>query len=288
MMQTSSQVKGRLHLGFTYQPESQQSRLAVCEQQPPLQVIRSFALPQGGALVHLHNLSGGVLGGDRLELSVEVGPRAYAQLTTTSATRVYRSRPEAPMALQTNAIQVREGGLLEYLPDPLIPFAGARYQQQTRIDLAEDAGLFWWETVAPGREAHGEIFTYDQLQLGLSLFAGGRPIAIERLKLEPAVRLLRPPARLGPYRYFSSFYICRVGLEPARWSSLESSLQLLAQSLTQPGESIWGVSSLVAHGLLVRGLSRRGRLLPPGLLAFWRAAKLALYEQEAIMPRKIY
>src|SRR5579859_5341652 len=110
MTHTSQNVRGRLHLGFTYQPDSKHTSLALCEQQPPLQVIRAFSLPQGGALVHLHNLSGGVLGGDQLELSVEVGPHAYAQLTTTSATRVYRSHADAPMALQTNDIQVREIG----------------------------------------------------------------------------------------------------------------------------------------------------------------------------------
>jgi len=288
MTHTSQNVRGRLHLGFAYQLDSKHTSLALCEQQPPLQVIRAFSLPQGGALVHLHNLSGGVLGGDQLELSVEVGPHAYAQLTTTSATRVYRSHADAPMALQTNDIQVREGGLLEYLPDPLIPFAGARYQQLTHIDLAEDGGLFWWETVAPGREARGEIFDYNELHLGLSISVQGRPIAIERLKLEPAYRPLTSPARLGPYRYFCSFYICRAGLEPARWSSLERELQALAQTLTQPGETVWGVSNLVAHGLLIRGLSRQGRTLPPGLLACWRAAKLALYGQEALPPRKIY
>jgi urease accessory protein len=229
-----------------------------------------------------------VLGGDQLELSVEVGPCAYAQLTTTSATRVYRSRPAAPVAVQTNTIQVGEGGVLEYLPDPLIPFAGARYQQQTSIELARDAGLFWWETVAPGREARGEIFDYELLRLGLDISVQGKPIAIERFKLEPHSRSLTSPARLGAYRYFCSFYICRAGLEPARWLSLERELQDLAGTLNRPGEIQWGVSSLVAHGLLVRGLSRQGRTLPPGLLAFWRAAKLALYGQEAVAPRKIY
>lgn len=49
-------------------------------QDPPLKVVRAFALDQGrsGALVHLNNVSGGVLAGDRLVLDVEVeggGPR---------------------------------------------------------------------------------------------------------------------------------------------------------------------------------------------------------------------
>ena len=258
------------------------------EQQPPLKVIRAFPLPEGGALVHLHNLSGGVLGGDHLEINVELGPRAYAQLTSTSSTRLYRSTPDAPPATQTNLIQVGEAALLEYLPDPLIPFAGSHYHQRTHIELANDAGLFWWETIAPGREARGELFDYQQLHLGFDITARGKPLAIERIQLEPHQRRLPSLVRLGPYRYFSSFYICRVGLEAPYWSRLESELSLLAQQHSIAGEIIWGVSSLVAHGLVIKALSSQGRAITPGLLTFWRTARRALYGREALPPRKIY
>ena len=62
----ASKVRGSLRLAFHYDEALQQTRMKVCEQQPPLKVVRAFALPEGGALVHLHNLSGGVLGGDEL------------------------------------------------------------------------------------------------------------------------------------------------------------------------------------------------------------------------------
>jgi urease accessory protein len=281
-------VNGRLHLGFLYDRTARQSRLAVYEQQPPLKVIRAFPLPQGGALVHLHNLSGGVLGGDQLSLTVDVEAGAYAQLTSTSATRLYRSRPNMPAARQTSTIHVREGGLLEYLPDPLIPFAGSHYRQHTHIELAADAGLFWWETVAPGRRARDELFDYDLLHVGLDITTPRKPLAIERLKLEPQARPLSSLARLGPYHYFCSFYICRVGLEAARWSNLERTLSELAYELSHPGETCWAVSTLIAHGLVVRALSCQGRDIATGLLAFWQAAKQALYGQDAVPPRKIY
>jgi urease accessory protein len=284
----SSAVKGRLHLEFVYDRERQGTRLAVSEQQAPLQVIRAFPLDDGGALVHLHNLSGGVLGGDQLALSVEVGAGAYAQLTSTSATRVYRSRPEMLPAFQENTVLVQKGALLEYLPDPLIPFAGARYHQHTQITLEPDAGLFWWEVITPGRVARNEIFDYDMLQMELVIAAQRRPIAIEAFKLEPRHRVLSSPARLGAYHYTCSFYICRVGLEATRWSRLEQELSQLACQLTRHGEISWGVSTLVAHGLVIRAVSKQGRNVAPGLQAFWHAAKLALYGQPAIPPRKIY
>lgn len=281
-------VKGRLCLHFVCDEQRQQTRLARNEQQPPLRVIRAFPLAHGAALVHLHNISGGVLGGDTLELAVDVGPQASVQLTSTSATRIYRSRPNTPVATQNSTISVQEGGLLEYLPDPLIPFAGARYQQRTHIDLAAGAGLFWWETIAPGRTARDELFAYDLLRIDTRITAQGRPLAIERTILQPQRRALSTLARLGPYRYISTFYICRVGLEAARWTKLERALQETAQRLTLPGETLWGVSTLVAHGLLVRTLSRQGHDIPAGLLTFWREAKQALYDQEAIPPRKVY
>src|SRR5205823_4167732 len=113
----NQRVWGQLHLGFVYDHAMRQTRLAICEQQPPLKVIRAFPLADGGALVHLHNLSGGILGGDQLSLTVEVGKDASAQLTSTGATRLYRSRPHLPSATQTTIMRVGEGGLLEYLPD---------------------------------------------------------------------------------------------------------------------------------------------------------------------------
>ena len=53
-------VEGELRLGFSYNQDIQQTRMIVCEQQQPLQVIRAFPIAHGGALVHMHNVSGGV------------------------------------------------------------------------------------------------------------------------------------------------------------------------------------------------------------------------------------
>ena len=281
-------VKGRLSMTFTYDDTSQQTRMIVCDHEPPLRVIRAFPIMGGSTLVHMHNLSGGILGGDHLSINADIGPCSSVQLTSTSATRIYRSSPTAPIATQTYSIQVQEGGLLEYLPDPLIPFAGSRYQQHTHIDLAHDAGLFWWETITPGREARGEVFGYEQLYLATEITAQGKPLAIERMKIEPQHHAPSSFTRLGSFPYFCSFYICKVGMEATRWLQMEQQLSILAQEMSRPMDISWGISTLTAHGLVVRAISRQGRDIATGLLAFWRAAKLMLYGQEAIPPRKIY
>ena len=134
-------MNGRLRLRFDAASGDRPTSVTVLEQEPPLKVVRAFPTGEGGALVHLQNLSGGVLGGDTLENHFEVGQRAYAQITTTGATRLYKSRCGAEDAVQRTRVHVAAGGLLEYLPDPLIPFAETRYRQETRIDLEHGAGL---------------------------------------------------------------------------------------------------------------------------------------------------
>src|SRR5258708_1768861 len=286
--ESTARVHGQLCLRFEARGDRNQTILAESEQQLPLRVVRAFQLDDGGALVHLHNLSGGVLGGDQLDVTVEVGPRAIAQVTSTGATRIYRSRKNAEPAEQRLQISVEDDGLVEYLPDQLIPFAGSSYRQETRIELGANAGLFWWETVAPGREASNEIFAYDLLQLKTWISALGQPIAIEHMRIEPTRRSIFSLARLGAYTYFSTFYICRVGIESSRWLELEKLLGELAEQFSRPAKIVWGVSPLRAHGVVVRALSASGRQLTHRLPYFWRAAKLFLYEREAGLPRKAY
>ncbi len=278
-----------LHLQFSRTAtSSRQTKLMVMAQQPPLRVIRAFPREGGDVLVHLHNVSGGILGGDQLTIRAELAESTQVQLTSTGATRVYRHRPGYADASQSTLLTVGKDALLEYLPDPLIPFAAARFQQQTRIDLAKGAGLFYWEVIAPGRAAHNEQFAYDEVTLQLDITADGQPILLERLHLQPALRPLTSVARMGKYQYVGAFYICKVGLPAAEWLPLENQLMQMAESMTVPGEILWGASTMPAHGITVRTLSMTNRAITEGLLHFWRVAKQALYGTEAILPRKVY
>lgn len=282
-----SHVHAELRLEFERDDAEGQTVLAASHQEPPLRVVRAFPLADGAALVHLHNVSGGLLGGDRLALAVNVGAGASVQITTTGATRIYRPREDAAVTTQSNEIVVGAGGLLEYLPDAVIPFAGARFSQRTAVRLAADAGLFWWEILAPGREARGEVLEYESVELKMDLSAGGRVIAVERVRLEPRNRELASLARLGAYRTWATFYICRVGLKATEWLEIESELRDVLQMLNRREDALWGISTLAAHGLVVRCVAKRGRDVVTGLQEVWRAGKWRLYGREAVMPRKV-
>ncbi|MDP8991249.1 MAG: urease accessory protein UreD [Acidobacteriota bacterium] len=257
-------------------------------QQPPWRVIRAFTQDDGGSLVHLHNVSGGVLSGDHLTLRIDAGSASVAQITTTGATRLYRHRPGSTDSQQHVKIDVGEGALLEYLPDVLIPFAGSRHLQSTSISLAKGATLFAWDVLAPGRQAMGETFAFDSLRIRTELRSGERPLLLENLVLDPANRPLDSAARLGRYTHIANFYACSVGLPVAKWRELESKLNEFCSARSKPGVIIWGASTLVAEGIAVRGLSLTARDVPATLAAIWSIAKRFLTGEDAILPRKVY
>lgn len=257
-------------------------------QDPPWKVVRAFALPDSGSLVHLNNVSGGVLAGDRLALDVEVQAGAYAQLTTTGATRLYRHRTAAADSEQRTTFTIGDGAMLEYLPDPVIPFARSRHFQQTRIQLGQGSTLFWWEVLAPGRMAFGERFAFERLRIHSDVSVSGRPILREDYVLEPEVKDPTAMARLSSYSHTVSLCAAQQGRPPEFWRALEDRLNELAATYHRPEESIWGASTLASDGLVVRGMCKSGRFVYEPLIEFWKAARLAITGQEAVPPRKVY
>lgn len=284
----SRRVCASLDVEFAFDPVQRATVLSRSHQQAPLQIVRAFKLADGAALVHLHNISGGLLSGDELRMNCDVHSAAAAQITTTGATRVYRSADCGHECVQTNTITIAEGALLEYVPDPIIPFAHARLRQRTTIHLAANAGLFWWDILAPGREARGEVFAYDCVEMQTEVIANGTPIAIDHVCLEPGRRDVISVARLGAYRYWTTFYICRVGDNPRQWLSLEAHLRAVMTAFATDGDARWAVSTLANDGLVVRGASLYCRDAISGLQEIWRAAKRVLYGRESIPPRKIH
>lgn len=261
--------------------------LRVREQQPPWRVIRGFRTPSGETLAHVHNLSGGILDNDSLSLHVNVGPGAQAQLTSTGATRVYRSRSLDRRASQRIQASIGPDSYLEFLPDQLIPFAGARFDQVTRVNIARGGSLIWWDRLAPGREASDEVFQFESLTSHFELIAEGRPIAIERWALSPLSQGLDSVARLGSFRHFASCYVCRAGEPPAYWKHFESQMQTVVARVSS-ADMLWGATTLRAHGLAIRGLAVSGRLLACALVEIWKAAKWLLCGRTATLPRKIH
>lgn len=138
----------------------------------------------GALVVNVVNPTAGMFDGDVIDCRVTVESRARVVLTTPSANRVYRARSDRP-ALMTQEFTVMEGGFLEFYPEPMIPQGGALYHQQTRLHVQPGGGLLFFEWLAPGRVARGEVFEYQRLQWDTDVFHGAQLVARERYTLDP-------------------------------------------------------------------------------------------------------
>lgn len=261
--------------------------LNVLRQEPPWRALRAFQNGSNEALIHLHNVSGGILGGDQLRLDATLDESTQAQITAVGATRIYRAADRKPAACQITRLNVGSGALLEYLPDTVIPFAGSRFEQKSQVHLAQEAGLIWWESVSAGRIASGESFAFDKLSVATTILAVGKPIAMERYSLEPKNQELNLPTRFGNFLYSSTMYVCLVGRKMNDWTALEYELNTAAAKLSDSGTA-WGASTLVSDGVVIRGMTQNSSDAQGGLTTMWRIAKERIWERPAVAPRKVY
>jgi urease accessory protein len=137
-----------------------------------------------GAWVFLSNLGGGLVDGDRLDVRVEVSENAVALLGTQASTKVYRSPHGCSQRLEAH---VGEGAALAMVPDPVVCFAGARYAQEIRIDLAEDASLFLVDGYTCGRAARNERWDFERYESRTTITRGPARMLVDATTLDPSL-----------------------------------------------------------------------------------------------------
>jgi urease accessory protein len=282
---------GRLRLVF----ESRDGRTVLTGRRftLPLQALEPMDLTgDGSATLLLLNPTGGVLGGDRLETEVRLGPGSRVCLSTPSATRVYRSRERA--AVQRVSITLGANATLEWLPDHLIPSPGARLCQVTEIAMAPGATLLYLEAWATGRGARGEPWGFDLLDTSLLVRDETGPLLRERAVLANGPR----PDGLGGtegFGYVATFVIIRAGVmiragagprpEAGGWEALARELQE-DLSAVAPDCRV-GVTTLGRGGVLARLLCPGAPALGTCVETLWARCRRRLLGLLPLTLRKL-
>ena len=173
---------GRLDLVFAARGGQTVLLDSYCE--VPFKITRPLSTaPDGLAHIMLMHCTAGLFGGDRVEMTVRVERGARVRLTQQSATRVHPS--EGRIAAQTSRILVESGGELEFLLEPVIPFAESRFEQRTLLDVEKGARLRYWEGLMAGRVGRGELWEFDEVSSETCLKSEGRLVFLDRFHLQP-------------------------------------------------------------------------------------------------------
>jgi len=136
-------------LDLDYSTDVSHRTVARYRHEGPLRILQSL-YPEGQGICHnvLVHPPGGLVGGDVLDITVNVGAGAHGLVTTPGATRFYRSQGE--IARQDTRITVGEGARLEWLPLEAICYDACDGENALRFSLAPGASLIGWDVTAFG------------------------------------------------------------------------------------------------------------------------------------------
>ncbi|MGH6719126.1 MAG: urease accessory protein UreD, partial [Alphaproteobacteria bacterium] len=212
------------------------------------------------------NPTGGVFGGDRLTMEVDVGTGAAACVTTPSATRVYRS--DGRVAEQTVRLTLAAGASLEWVPDHTIPFAGSEFRQSIAADVAEGATLILVDAWSAGRIARDEAWRFARIDSAITVRDTAGLVLYDRFVLPTSLASDSLGLAEG-CPYFATVAVVaneRVG----------QFTEALA-GLAIPGATL-GAARLPRRGLLVRCLAASAPSLTDALEAVWNLARREVLE----------
>jgi urease accessory protein len=242
------------------QPALGSARLAFCRSGPKTVLAKAFAknplrllAPRNhgdAAWVFLSNLGGGLVDGDRLDVDVDVRERAAALIGTQASTKVYRSPSGCSQHLHA---LVGEEAALAIVPDPVVCFAGAHYEQDTRIRLSATGSVLLVDGYTCGRSARGERWAFHRYASRTSIERGGAPIFVDATRLDPAIGSIAQ--RLGRFDVVLSLVAIGPRFASVRRTMLESFASFGAPTR---GGSLIAAASPVGHdGALARVVADR-------------------------------
>ncbi len=237
----------------------------------PLYLLRPLYLdPQqpGMAFAYLQQHGDGIVQGDRLRVDIDVAPGAQLHVTTQAATKIYGMT--AGYATQQVNLCAGAGSVVEYLPDPVIPFKGSRYYGCTTLTVDPSAIVFFAETLMPGRT--GEYHDYDLYWTTTVLQRpGGEPLMSDTLCFGASVGRADTPARLADFAVHAMLYL----IAPS--DRLSELTDVLVDALGSCQEVLAGVSTLPSDcGVGLRILGHSTRAVGAALHVGWQSARVAL------------
>jgi urease accessory protein len=245
----------------------------------PAQIIRPFYAPdEERAYVYLLTPTGGMLGGDRLDIHIVLEPGAQVCLTTASATKVHPAT-DLP-AEQSLRIDLGPGSSLEYLPEPTILFREARWRQHTVVRRAADSRLLFKEGWSAGRVARQEVFAFSCLETSIEVYTAERLSLFDRMCIRPASY---PYQRLGLWAtrpHLLTMYLLQTTHPSLTW------LQTIQAELAT-AHTLIGLSQLATAGFVARVLADEDETLTHVGHVLWQKIRADLWGEQWSPWRKL-
>jgi urease accessory protein len=198
----------------------------------------------------LLNTAGGLTGGDRITIDVNMEAACDATITSAAAEKVYRSLGD-PTIIDIG-LRLDAGARCLWLPQPTILFNGSSLRRHTHVDMADDASLLAVEMLIFGRTAMGEEVHAGSCHDAWRVRRGGKLVFADTTRVSGAVAqtLARAATLDGARAMAMLLYVA-----PDAAARLDEVRALLDHASGTAGASTW-------NGLLlVRAVAHDARAL---------------------------
>jgi urease accessory protein len=218
-----------------------------------------------------------MVGGDCLEIAVELGPRAAALVTTPSAQKLYRSK--GPKSIQNVRLEIAGGATLEWLPGETLVFDGANAKLCTHVELAEGAAFIGWEIGCFGRPAGGLPFVRGTFLQSFQIARRERPLLLERLRVEGGSPVLTAPWGYAGATSYGTLY----AVPRASGSLSELADRLRASAAFSSAD--WLSVTVLDELLVVRALGVSVEAVRNAFVEVWALIRQEVIGRPACAPR---
>ncbi|RMZ85610.1 hypothetical protein DV737_g549, partial [Chaetothyriales sp. CBS 132003] len=136
--------------------------LSTCTYQYPLKLVAPDSHhaheDKHVTVVFLLTYGGGLVGGDKISLKIELDALTRLVLVTQGSTKLFKCASRSVISSQMLDVKIGAGAALCYLPDPTQPFAESVYEQRQTfyVDPNGTSSLLMLDWVSEGRPARGE------------------------------------------------------------------------------------------------------------------------------------
>ncbi|WP_151446047.1 urease accessory protein UreD [Lacisediminimonas profundi] len=263
------------HLTLGFADDHGTTRLVERRHSGPLRVQKPL-YPESPAVCHaiIVHPPGGIVGGDRLSVELEVGANASAFIASPGAAKWYRANGRT--SRQQLRMEVGPHASLEWMPQETIFFEAAQVELDSEISLAAHASYIGCEILCLGRTASGERFESGSVAQRTRIRRDGKLIWFEQGRLQAGARAMSSTVGMAGNSVCATLIAAGKPAPAALLQQLREELEPLA-----PG---FGVTQL-KQVLVARYIGNSSEAARHAMLAAWRHLRPALLGHPGITPR---
>ncbi|HEY0827068.1 MAG TPA: urease accessory protein UreD [Bacilli bacterium] len=243
----------------------------------PLKIAKVFQFEPNQLAVYVMDSSPGIMAGDHYKLNWHLEEGANVYITNQSFTKLHPSKNNP--STQTLNIWVGKHAVLEYFPEPVMPYKDSDFTSVNDVKLEQGGTIMMAEVLCPGRTFHGEVFEYHSYVNRLKVVYNDELIYYSSQKIKPSEQKMKWLGSWEDQTYLGNLMVFSDLLRPEHIVEI--------RNILESNQMVYsGVSFTYKHGLLVSMLGSKAAEVQALIKLIWECLRRQLLQLPPLLVRK--